>query len=70
MVMVDALEGLLPITSQQIDEAASALVDMALAREQSLRRDHPMVGAEFTTTWTGATTRTAMQCSTTAGIQG
>ena len=43
MVMVDALEGLLPITSQQIDEAKSALVDMALAREQSLRRDHPMV---------------------------
>ena len=43
MVMVDALEQLIPITANQVDAAKSLLVEMALAREQALRRDHPMV---------------------------
>jgi len=43
MVMVDALTLVVPITDAQTDAAKSLLVEMALAREQALQRDHPMI---------------------------
>lgn len=43
MVCVDALTLVIPITDLQVDQANTLLVDMALARELALQRDHPMI---------------------------
>jgi hypothetical protein len=43
MALVDALEVVLPITREQKQAAHNALIDMAVARQQAINADHPVV---------------------------
>lgn len=45
MVLVDALSFACPITASQQAEAKALLLELALQREQSLQKDHPIVEA-------------------------
>lgn len=43
MCCVDALKAAAPVTTAQVDEAKDMLVQLALAREKALAREHPLV---------------------------